>query len=112
MPGSLLLLAGCGTHFSTGPEGMTFEPLDHSVPPPAAEPKVSVLPHQESGDANYNAADFIRTSPDCTRGAVVEVLPVNDTTLVTTASAGYGGIAGVVIWPTARAASRTSHDLT
>jgi hypothetical protein len=116
MLGSLLLLGGCttitqgdgttfcGKHFSTGAEGMTFGPLDRAVPSPGAEPKASVLPHQTSGDADYNAADFIRTSPDCAHGAVVEVLPANETTLVTTVPADDGGIAGIVIWPTARLA--------
>lgn len=93
----------CGTHFPTGAEGMTFEPLDHAVPPPpGTTPTTSVLPHQESGDAAYSAADFIRTSPDCAHGSVVEVLPANDTTLATTVRASDGGVAGIVVWPTAQ----------
>jgi hypothetical protein len=93
----------CGTHFPTGAEGMTFDPLARAIaPPPGAPPTASVLPPQESGDADYGTAFFIRTSPDCAHGAVVEVLPANDTTSVTTVSAGDGGIAGIVIWPTAQ----------
>ena len=93
----------CGTHFPTGAEGMTFDPLARAIaPPPGAPPTASVLPPQESGGAGYSTAYFIRTSPDCAHGAVVEVLPANETTSATTISAGDGGIAGIAIWPTVR----------
>jgi hypothetical protein len=93
----------CGAHIPTGAEGMTFEPLDQAVPaPPGAAPKASVLPRQQSGATTYGLAYFIRTSPDCAHGSVVEVLPASDTTLATTVPSDDGGIAGIIIWPTAK----------